>query len=257
MAIALIGPDVDVHVLCAGSAQAPIASIDEIGAGITRWSFTVAGDPAFSPGPVQSGNAMPVLPSPGPGATAFAVCQSNSPEVAFVAFNAPPDALPGSTFVGTAIVRAEDGSFADGTVKLRGEVTTPVVTVDTTSVDFGTIAPGDTPTMPINFTFENASLILTPDSDADPPFYISKGRVPVQPSNTSSWSVMVMSNVPGEYSTTVGWRAVPSSFPPPVPDSCVWTTNISLHVRVDGDGGADASPADANDGGADLAAETP
>jgi hypothetical protein len=252
MVLANIGPDVDVGVLCGGTANVPIASLDELGTGVTQWSFTVTGDvSAFGPGPVQSPNPMGLGPGLGPLSNTFAVCQSNSPQVAFVEFNPPADALPGSTFVAMATVHAEDGSFADGVVKLRGEVKAPIVTVDKTSVDFGDVAPGVAVTSPLVLTSANGPVTFVPDSYSYPPFIITA------PAGTSSaWNVFLQSSEPGDYSATVRWRGVPSAmyvpnFVPNAVSPCDSTTTITLHARILGDGGVGPDTADASDGGVD------
>jgi hypothetical protein len=275
---ALIGPDVDVRVLCGGTVNAPIASIDEPGAGVTRWSFTVKGDPAFSPGMAPIGRRM-ALSQP-MSMNTFVTCEATSPQVAFVEFNPPLDAVPGSTFDAIATVHADDGSFADGMVKLRGDVIAPALTVDKTSVDFGDVAPGAMPVIPIHFAGENGAL----EPFLDPPpvatgmsegvAYYSYGPFVFTPTkiqcsgcftlNLLVWDVTFMSDVPGDYSTTVGWRAPP---PPrlstcaeagpclPLPPKCDWTTTMTLHARVVADAGADT--ADTSDGSADPAPDAP
>jgi hypothetical protein len=256
---ALIGPDVDVRVLCGGAAVAPIASVDAVGAGATRWSFTVTGDSAFRPGTFQE---------PSGTASSFVVCQADSPQVAFVQCIPPVDAPPGSTFDAIATVHADDGSFADGTVKLHAEVSAPIVTVDKTNVDFGNVAPGESVTMPLRLTVENnegVNLFLDPPpaatsmldgvaSSSYGPFVINGGMLQGSTSfglHAFVWNVTFVSDAPGDYSETVGWRATPvpasceadASCSAPTDDpSCDWTTTVTLHARVPGDGGVDAYP---------------
>jgi hypothetical protein len=253
---AFIGPDVVARAFCAGIVQVPIASIDELGTGVTTWSFAVTGDAAFSPGPVQVASAnTKVSPIVSPSSGTFATCQTNSPEVAFVDFAPPAAALPGSTFDAIATVHSEDGSFADGTVKLHGEIVAPDVSVSETNVDFGDVAPGDALlSVALDFGFEGGSLALVPDSYSNPPFsFMPLGS----DSNTSFWDVILQTSAPGDFSATVGWRAVPSSLPTTTTGPCVWMAAISLHARVGGDGSADADTADATDGGADLGLDAP
>jgi hypothetical protein len=270
---ALIGPDVDVRVLCTATAQVPIASVDVPGAGVARWSFKVKGDPAF--GLPQSPQQMSL--------NTFVTCQADSPQVALVNFNPPIGALPGSTFDAIATVHADDGSFADGTVKLHGEVAAAVLTVDKTSVDFGDVAPGAMPVIPLHFTAEkgdSVNLFLDPPPAASGPRSVvasySYGPFVIMPlaparegSGPFNWKVTFMTDVPGDYSATVGWSATPitAACPPgadcpvrPVPPDdppCDWTTTIMLHARVVGDGGADTDIAEASDGGTDLAPDVP
>jgi hypothetical protein len=254
---ALIGPDVDVRVLCDSGGSVPIASVDELGAGVTKWSFTVNGDAAFGHPTVET----------------FVTCEANSPQVAFVNFSPPMDALPGATFDAIAAVHADDGSFADGTVKLHGEVTAPVLTVDKARVDFGNVAPGDNPTIPLHFTREYG--VVNPFPQSPDATSMSGGVVsysygpfditPMKEPGSSFvlplvWNVTFTPDVPSDYSATVGWRATPSGGPgviPGVPTACNWTTTISLHARVVGDGGADADTADPSDGPTVLALDAP
>ncbi|HVU51805.1 MAG TPA: hypothetical protein VHL80_14010 [Polyangia bacterium] len=194
-----------------------------------------------------------------PGQDTFVTCQATSPTVAFVEFDPPADALPGATFDAVATVHAADGSFADGTVKLHGEVTTPAVTVDKASVDFGTVGLGDAPAIPLQFTAENGSgLSLAPQegygngSFTRPPFVVTLMSADGI-ANTSTfvwkWVVTVETSVPGDYSATIDWQAVlPARMTTP-PPQCSWTTTTALHARVVGDGDAGADAADASDGG--------
>jgi hypothetical protein len=264
----LLGPDVDVRVFCGGTIQAPCASVEELGAGVTRWSLIVTGDAAFAPGPVQSLNPMGIGAGQGPLANTFAVCQASSPEVAMVDFSPPADALPGSTFDSIATVHSEDGSFADGIVKLHGEVTAPVVTVDKTSVDFGNVAAGDgLSMMPLDFSLDGSQVTLVPDAYVIPPFYVTTNDPTVQPGNSSVWNVVLQvfgqgdypATVPGEYSATFGWRAVPSFLPNTTTGPCVWSTKVAVHARVVADGGTDvdAQTNDASDGGPGPASDGP
>jgi hypothetical protein len=110
--------------------------------------------------------------------------------------------------------------------------------------------------MPLNFKFENGPMTLVPDSSIVGPFILtlaSDVQFAGSVSNSSLWSVVLRTDVPGDYSATIGWRAVPASLPNSARGPCVWTTELVLHARVGGDGGADAGSADASDGGADLA----
>jgi hypothetical protein len=172
----------------------------------------LAGDAAFGPDSVEG----PTGPRPGP--NTFVTCQAISPEVAFVEFLSPRNALPGSTFDAIATVHADDGSFADGTVKLHGEVIKPVLAVDKRRVDFGNVAPEDNPTIPLQFTRVdvNALSLLpvaeagssgAPGSYAYPPFVISGPTL--AGSDAEDWNVTLETNVPGDYSATVDWRAMP------------------------------------------------
>jgi hypothetical protein len=278
MPLALIGPDVDVRVFCAGATQVAIASVDEPGAGLTRWSFSVTGDPAFGLGPPPGPNTSP---------NAFVTCMATSPQIALVEFAPPADALPGSTFDAVSTVRSDDGSFAAGTVKLHGEVVAPVIRIEPTRIEFGDVAAGGHPTIPLRLTPENGeNVIPMPDSPPDAkgvsaglaaysygPFVVTPMAVQMGvngiTANDFVWNVTLMTDVPGDYSQTIAWRAVPTrtfvtnepgANPPPPQDvpACDWTTTITLHGRVAvGAGGADAARADVSDGGADLVADEP
>jgi hypothetical protein len=265
---ALIGPDVDVRVFCAQSTSAAIASIEELGPGLTQWSFTVTGDPAFQPGQVQSANTMPRGQSPDastPGGP-FTACQSNSPEIAFVTFTPPQTATPGATFDAIATVHAEDGSFPDGTVKLHGEVGAPVVTLDPldspfamgneTSVDVGPLVQGfGRLTFDLTFRPQNGAAVnVRADSDGSPFFSI----LPAQNSSSSVqiWTVTFLEDYPGDYAAKVVWTGSPGNSLT-LTTACDWTTTMMLHARVVADGGSDANTANVSDGGADRAPDAP
>jgi hypothetical protein len=256
---------------------APVASVDELGAGATTWSVTVKGDPAFRAGTLQE----PL----GTNTASFVACSADSPQVGLVECTPPAGAMPGVTFDAIATVHADDGSFADGTVKLHAEVTAPVLTVDKTNVDFGDVAPGENATIPLRFTADDVNgdrvdLVLDPPPKAKGlvdgvasyfygPFVITPGDAQGSDSfmlDIPVWNVTFMADVPGEYSATVGWlgRPSPGACTNPVrcpgaldPTPCDWTTTITLHARVVGDGGTDADIADASDGGADGAPDAP
>jgi hypothetical protein len=220
-----------------------IASVDELGAGVTKWSYTVTGDAAFGPSAGQT----------------FQTSQANSPEVAFVEFIPPTDALPGSTFDAIATLHADDGSFADGTVKLHGEIGAAVVTVDKMSIDFGDVAVGGLPSIPLHFAVEPGEQVgLVPQGLVPAPFLISPQGAQFSPPFV--WNVSLMATAAGDYSTTLKWGAVSNQA-----TSCGWTNSITVHGRVVDDGGAGTpngsdggtDTADASDGGNDLAPDGP
>jgi hypothetical protein len=203
---ALIGPDVAVRVFCHGAAPVPIASVDELGSGFTRWSSTLTGDPAFRPGAVPVG-------TPVDGVSTFTTCKGDSPEVASADFIPPVNALPGSAFDAIATVHAIDGAFADGTVSLHGEVVAPVVMVDHASVDFGDVAPGDQATVNLEFKIENgtAASIKPTSAPGTSAQYFSFKEVPSSIMNIQIWRVSFQSVDPCDYSASIVWTATPAS----------------------------------------------
>jgi hypothetical protein len=197
----------------------------------------------------------------------FETCQANSPQVAFVQFIPPIDAVPGSTFDAIATVHADDGSFADGTVRLHGEVVAPVVTLDKfvspsitvneTSIDFGALTQGfGQLTVDPTFRIKNgAGVVILPDSFGGP-FFSLTAAAQNQGSSVQTWAVTFLVDSPGDYSDSVVWTATPNGSSPLL-TACNWTTTMMLHARVVGDGGADADSADAIDGGVDQPQDGP
>jgi hypothetical protein len=239
---ALIGPDATFHITCGGRASSPIASVDEEGPGVTSWSISLTGDPSFTP------------ESP-----ALQTCLGNSPQVAFVAFYPPVSAVPGDTFDGVATVHADDGSFADGTVALHGEVVSPMVTVSTTTIDFGDVAPGDAPGRLLEFrALEGGHVSINHESLAGSPFSVMNTEFSVATTvpDVTRWRVAFQSSVPGDYTASVVWRGVPLGRANPAPEACVWATAVTMHARVLADAGA--SDGGSSDGGSsDDAAVAP
>jgi hypothetical protein len=233
---ALIGPDASFRITCGGRASSPIASVDEQGHGITAWSISVKGDPAFTP-------ETPTLQT----------CLQNSPGVAFVAFYPPMDAVPGDTFDGVATVHADDGSFADGTVALHGEVVSAKVAVSTTAIDFGDVGPSDFPGRSLDFrVLEGGHVSIMHDALAESPFSLTfvnpSGPVSMNIPDVTSWRVAFQSNVAGDYTAAVVWHGVPLGRANPAPEACLWTTTVTLHARVLADAGA-GDGGEAGDGG--------
>jgi hypothetical protein len=237
---ALIGPDLSLRVLCNGQTSGPIASVDEQGPGVTSWSISVTGDPAFAPG-----------------ARSFQTCRGDSPQVAFVGFTPPPNAVPGDSFDAVATVHAEDGSFADGTVNLHGEVAAANVAASTTAIDFGDVAPGDVPARELDFTvLDGGAVQILHDVLSGSPFVFTEVSPPRTGSRiASNWRVTFQSRVPDDYTTSVGWRGLPVERTGlAAAAACVWTTTVTLHARVLADGGASdggdaADVGDTGDGG--------
>ena len=235
---AFIGPDATFRVTCGGRTSSPIASVDEQGTGLTSWSISVKGDPAFTP-------ETPTLET----------CLQNSPQVAFVAFYPPLDAVPGDSFDAVATVHADDGSFANGTVRLHGDVVSTKVAVSATAIDFGDVAPGDSQARPLDFTvLEGAHATISPEVLTGSPFSVTLAKPVIASSRdipmTTSWRVAFQSSIAGDYTASVVWRGLPQGRALPPPEACVWTTTVTLHARVLADAGAGDADAGALDGDA-------
>jgi hypothetical protein len=242
VARAFIGPDVIVRARCGSKATAPIASVDATGAGLVTWSVSLQGDSAFV------------------GSSTQATCALKGPTVAFVAFVPPADAAPGATFETVATVHAVDGSFADGTVKVRGEVVPPTVTVDRSHIDFGDVAPGAEASATITFSFKPGDTVfIQPTVSVASPITLSMTAAPDFGAKVpmTQWLVTFRSSVPGDYALPIAWTGQLVSLPTP----CPWTGTITVHAHVQGDardggdeGMDDGGPAD---GGADAEADAP
>jgi hypothetical protein len=233
VARALIGPDVTVRARCASSATAPIASVDATGSGLVTWSVSLQGDAAFL------GNSNQ------------ATCALKGPTVAFVAFTPPMDAPAGAAFETVATVHADDGSFADGTVKVRGEVVPPMVTLDHPHIDLGEVAPGAVASATLTFSFKPGDTVfIQPSVSVGAPISVVMtvapdfgAKVPM-----TQWLVAFVSSVPGDYTVSIGWTGQLVS----VPTACAWTGTTTVHAHVSGDAGMDGG---ADGGGADAGAD--
>jgi hypothetical protein len=219
-----IGPDVNLRVLCGGRARAAIASVDEHGAGITGWHVSLSGDPAFTL----------------EGASELSSCALHL-SVATVVL-VPPDSAPaGSTFDAVATVAANDGaSFPPGTVKLHGEMTQPVVTVDHTSIDFGDTDQQLLEQHRIVFQIDSpGAMVAAPPEHAPFIFYESGARDLA--AGTFPWLVADVVAPPGDYTYPSRW-SVSAKGSGDTPPACAWAVTIPIHVHITGpDGGADAA----------------
>jgi hypothetical protein len=237
-----VGPDLTMRALCGTTTRGAVASVDERGNGVTRWSLSLQGDPAFF-----------VMPAP------FETCQSTSPTVALVQFAAPPDALPGATYAAVVTVHADDGSFPDGKVNVSAEVVSPSITVDTSTLDFGDVPLGVTAMRAINFNAPDEDVTFRIDSAPNSTFVLTMqvGLIQRLSPNLHSWNVSFHSDAPGDYTTSMTWTASPArlvSAPPP----CTWRATIPMHARVlPPDAGQDDSSDDSSDGASDGAGEGP
>jgi hypothetical protein len=236
-----IGPDVSIRGLCGSTTQAPVASVDERGAGVTQWSLSVQGDPAFV---VRAG--------------IMTACQANGPTVGFVRFVAPPDQLPGQTFDAVVTVHADDGSFADGTVNVHAEIVAPQITVDTKTIDFGDVRRGVVALHTVTFNAPSQDLSFMIDTGLDTDFRVQATAGPLQKLEPSlhSWDVIIQSFVLGDHSTSMTWRAFPTALPTATA-ACTLSATIDVHARVveldaGASDGGDGGPADDGPDGGDA-----
>ena len=132
-------------------------------------------------------------------------------------------------------LHADDGSFPDGTVNVRGEIVTPMVHAEKTTIDFGDVLPGAVAQQPLVFFAVNdlGSSIYQSDYVGGP---FSLQLLPFSPDqqNVSSWVATFSSSVPGEHSASI---PLSTAHVPPSPAGCEWGTTISLHAHVLGDAG--------------------
>ncbi|HVU51211.1 MAG TPA: hypothetical protein VHL80_11020 [Polyangia bacterium] len=232
MPLANLGPDLTLRALCGTGSRGAIASVNQPGAGVTRWSVSLDGDAQF----VLEGSA-------------FVTCEATGPTIANVDLQPAPGAVPGDTYEAVATITAEDDAFPTTEVALHGEVVAPNVTAPS-SVDFGDVPAGTSQRRTLRF--DNASpspVALLPSSGQLAPFTLIDGIVtsPSPTPNVSEWTVSLDGAAPGDYTAAVLWTATPS----PVltfPAGCLWTQTITLHAHVVAV--ADAGPDASRDGGA-------
>jgi hypothetical protein len=233
-----IGPDVSMRGLCGTTTQAAVASVDERGEGVTQWSLSVRGDPAFvvSPGPMRA-------------------CQLTGASVGFVLFTPAPDKLPGQTFDAVVSVHADDGSFADGTVNVHAEIVAPQITVDTRTIDFGDVPALVQVRRTVNFSApaQDVSLVVERGPDLEFSVGMALGVDQKVAPSLHSWSVMFISSTLGDHSTSMTWTAFPAASPSAAA-ACTWSATIDMHARVVAD---DAGGSDGADGGSDGGAASP
>jgi hypothetical protein len=227
MPLVNLGPDVNFKVLCAGAVSAPVASVSELGAGITEWSISIDGHPAFS---ISQ--------------TAATTCGTSGVTVAQVLFQAPADAVPGDSFDAVVTVQSVNGAFAPGTVKVHADIVAVDVTVDRTSVDFGDV-PANVIANQV-LTFRNLSSgevwIQAPPDIA--PFVYGAFLAPIAPGQSLERRFSASAFIAGDYSSTGTWTAtVMRGDVAMVPPSCTRTFDVAAHARIfyppdPGDGGA-------------------
>jgi hypothetical protein len=233
-----IGPDVHLRVLCGEAAQAAVASVDELGAGVTDWSVSLEGDMGFSLSQI-----------------AFVTCQVTGPSVAFVQFLPPAGAVPGDTFSTVVTVQATNGAFPNGTVNVRAEIVAATSSTSTPTIDFGDVPVGTLPDEQLLvFTVPDTSI----DLKMDPPYFEAPFSIAVAPAtnpvakNIRAWHVAFRAFVPGDYTVVGTWTAASPVLALPSPDACSTKTTVMVHARaVAVDAGADGADAGAS-GGSDA-----
>jgi hypothetical protein len=231
MPLVHIGPDVALRVVCGATAQAPVASVDELGPSGTIWSISLAGDAAFF-----------LL------AQGFVTKQASGPSVAFVSFQAPPSALPGDTFSTVATIHADCGAFPDGKVNVRATIVPASATTTTSTIDFGDVPVGESaPPRALTVVLADGTETFTLDPQLDPrPFSISLGSTTMG-SNLRPLVVGFRSSVPGDQSAVATWTVAPGMGLAPTAVGCTTGLTVTLHARaVEVDAGVDGT--DASDG---------
>jgi hypothetical protein len=233
MTHANLGPDLNLQVLCGGSAIGGIASVSHEGAGSTSWTVSLSGDPEF----VASDSSL-------------LTCEASGTTVVVVKLGVPPDALPGATFDAVATIKARDGSFPTGTVKVHGEVVTPRATVAPT-LDFGDVPAWTSPTQTIRFINDTtAPVLIIPDFVSRAPFTAAASGSPDMMTSTTLWFMALQPSPPGDYTVDTSWTVAPAPNLG-LSDVCVSKKTVTLHAHVVAvDGGADGPPA-GSDGGLD------
>jgi hypothetical protein len=223
MPLAHLGPDARVVSLCGTNARVAVASVNELGSGMTQWSLSLAGDVAFS---LEQ--------------SVFQTCQATGASVAFVTFKPPLGAIPGDAFSTVATIRADRDAFPAGMVAVHAQVVAPSVSAERTTVDFGDVQPGGMFFQTLRLRNEGGQpLAFYPSfSEQDPFAIMPSSRSP----SVSEWQIAFGPAAAGDYFTTVDFTATPM-VGVSLPAGCVWKQTITLQARaVDGaDGGADAS----------------
>jgi hypothetical protein len=247
-----VGPDVDLRVVCDGTAQAPVASVDEMSTGSTVWTVSVAGDAQFS------------VPE-----TELVSCQFKGPAVAFVSFQAPQSALPGDSFSTVATIHAEHGEFPDGTVHVRAEIVPASATTATPTIDFGDVPTGRIAHAPdLVIVLADGTNLTVDEAPALPFALMPEGPSKVGARNIRAWQATFAVNEPGDYTTTASWTAAPAGTPMTPPDACTTRLMVTMHARAvapdasAGDGATDDGDTGATDDAApgpllDIGAEGP
>jgi hypothetical protein len=230
-----LGPDATIRTLCGRTTQAPIASVDERGNGVTSFSLSVEGSPEL-------------IVSPG----VLMACQLDGPTVAFVLFSPTPEERPGQTFDGVVTVHAADGSFPDGRVKVHAEIVKPTVTVSPEVLDFGDVPLGSRVMRELSLVtpFADLSLLLTNLPNPDFAFTMLGAPVKNRTPQIQTWEVSFTADTPGDHVHQITWTATPADVVPPVPE-CSSTGTITLRAHVLAADAA-APGGDAGDAGADA-----
>ena len=217
-----VGADVTLRALCHADAQSEVASVEELGAGVTAWSasiqsatpdaFSLGGDPTHS----------------------FETCRTNGISKLTVIFTPSSDARPGDAFDAFVTLHADDGSFPGAAAKVHGEVVAPLVQTDATTVDFGDLLPGAVAQQSLVFFVVNDTGSSLNGAYVDSPFSLRMLPPSANQPHVSAWVAGFTSSVPGDYSASVPFS---TSHNPALPTACEWSKTISLHARVLADGG--------------------
>jgi hypothetical protein len=234
--VANLGPDLTLRSTCASTVHGPVASVGEIAGGILSWSATIAGDPSLT---------LDV--------TSFASCASSDTQVALVSFTPPRTAKPGDAFDAVVTVHASHDAFPAGTVKVHGEVVTPVVTAVNPVIDFGGVPVGTSQGQELVFNSEMSSpvTLVLPTLDANSQFDLGHSNLEVVLGKSTKVVVSIHSRTLGDVSATAVWVVTPV-LNTTLPTGCTSTVTTTLHAHVVPWG---ATSSDAGDAGADGPAD--
>jgi hypothetical protein len=224
-ALANIGPDLTLRATCGSTTKGAVASISETAGGFLSWTAAITGAPAFA---LEK--------------TTFLSCETIETPVAFVDFKAPTSAEPGDAFDAVVTISAADGSFPSGTVKVHGEVTRAVASVDHPTVDFGEVEILSLLSTTLVFHNESTvSVSVAPPASA-PPFLYEHAPVLIASQRSAESVVTFEPTAEGDASAVATFTVTPYSGDMG-PATCNSTITVSLHARVVAslDAGAGAS----------------
>lgn len=227
-----IGPDLAIQAFCGTSTEAAVASVDERGHGVTKFSLSVAGDPEFS---VKE--------------EVVTVCQANGPTVASVQFAPTLDKRPGQTFDAIVTVRADDGSFPDGQVRVHAEIVVPSVVVSAKTIDFGEVPLGATAMHTLSLIAPSPSVSLTLGNFVNSDFAIDWTPTVAMKANPDLqiWTVSFTASTPGDHVREITWNAGPIVTGDIPECNATGTVTVRAHVHAPDGGAGD----EAADGGVD------
>jgi hypothetical protein len=215
-ALAHIGPDVTLEALCGSSASGAVASVSNLapdGPAIV-WTANLVGDDALKISTPNETFAQDV-------------------GVATVVFTPPLQAMPGDDFHGTVTVRASDGSFPSGSVKVTAHVIATKLSTDATGLDFGVIPPNTFASLDVTFRNDSRQdvIIMAPKQEAPFTFTFTQPSERLGPGQTITLTVGASSATPGDYTFMATWATFVRA-DVGLPAACAGFKTLPLHVRV-------------------------